>query len=107
MVRLKKVLGQDISREDVVFGCSKIRSEARAAGRLFQEPLGLPEASSAANPRVAAFCGRACGRGGWLPPSPGLSSRRVFHNGRGVSSRGTPSRCIFFFSTLRAWSTLL
>ena len=38
--------------------------------------------------RVAAFCERACGRGGWLPPSPGLSSRRVFHNGRGVSSRG-------------------
>src|SRR5437763_7076847 len=32
-------------KKDVDFGCSKIRSEARAAGWLFQESLRVPEAS--------------------------------------------------------------
>ena len=50
----------------------KIRSAARAGGRLFPGPLGSPAASSAAGPRAAISCVRACGRGGWLPPSPGL-----------------------------------
>ena len=79
-------------------------------GSLTGPPLpgapGSPEASSAAGPRAASSCGRVCGRGGWLPPSLGLW--RVSRNGRGESiSRKTPSRCIFFFSALRAWSTLL
>ena len=56
--------------------CSEIRSEGRARGRLFRGPPGSSEASSAANPRAAAFCERgnrqACGRGGWPPPSPGF-----------------------------------
>src|SRR6516165_9587410 len=39
--------------QSVSYGCSQIRSEARAAGRLFQQLLGLSEASSAANPPVA------------------------------------------------------
>src|SRR5450830_1404798 len=64
-------------------GGSEIRSGGRASGRLFPGPLGSPEASSAAGPRAAVSCARACGRGGWLPPSLGLSSRRVSRNGRG------------------------
>ena len=42
-------------------------------GHLFPD-LGLPEASSAVDPRAAAFCGRACGRDGRLLPSPGPDS---------------------------------
>ena len=70
----------------------KIRSGARAGGRLFPGPRGSPAASSAAGPRAAISCARACGRGGWLPPSLGFSSRRTSRNGRGAS-RKTPSRC--------------
>src|SRR5450830_2044782 len=64
-------------------GGSEIRSGGRARGRLLPGPLGSPEASSAADPRAAISCARACGRCGWLPPSLGLSSRRVSRNGRG------------------------
>src|SRR5450830_523672 len=64
-------------------GGSEIRSGGRARGCLFPGPLGSPEASSAAGPRAAIFCARACGRGGWLPPSLGLSSRRASRTGRG------------------------
>src|SRR6516165_3296999 len=84
--------------QSVSYGCSQIRSEARAAGRLFQQLLGLSEASSAANPPVAAFCGRAYGHGGWLPPSPVLSFRTVFRNGRGASFRGRGPHAAFLFN---------
>jgi hypothetical protein len=46
----------------------------------------------AADPRAAAFCERACGRGGWPPPSPELFARRAFRSGRGASSRGRRPR---------------
>ena len=49
--------------EGVDHGCSEIRSGGRARGRLFPAPLGSPEVSSAAGPRVATFCEQACGRG--------------------------------------------
>src|SRR5260370_36829993 len=49
-------------------------------------------ASSAADLRAAASCGRACARGVWLPPFRGLSSRRAFHSDRGASSRGKHPR---------------
>jgi pimeloyl-ACP methyl ester carboxylesterase len=41
---------------------------------------------------AAAFCERACGRGGWPPPSPELFAPRAFRNGRGASSRGRRPR---------------
>ena len=82
MVRFKKVLGQDIYREDVDFGCSKIRSEARGGPPLPRAP-GIARGFIGSKPSRCTFYGRAYGRGGWLPPSPGLSSQKVFRNGRG------------------------
>jgi hypothetical protein len=40
-------------------GSFRFRSGAQARGRLFPQPLGLPEASSAAGPRAVIFCARA------------------------------------------------
>ena len=74
--------------------------EECARGRFLRGPRGSPEASSAADPRAAAFCERACGLGEWPPPSPGLSARRVFRSGREVSSRGRRLRAASSSSAL-------
>ena len=57
----------------------------------------------AASLRAATSCARACGRDG--PPRlfRGRASRTASHNvRRSFISRNIPSRCIFFFSALRA-----
>src|SRR5581483_7278410 len=71
---------------------ARIRSGARAAVRLSQQRWESPWASSVAIPRVAAFCGRACGRDEPLRPFLVLCARRVSRNGYEASSRETRLR---------------
>src|SRR5690348_12280126 len=55
-------------------------------------------ASSATILHAATSCGRAFARGAPLRPFHGPSSRRVFRNGRGASSRGKSPRAASSFS---------
>ena len=64
--RWKKVSGTG-------YDCSEIRSEGGARSRLFRGPPGSSEASSAADPRAAAFCDKLAGAADGLrlfPHSP-------------------------------------
>jgi hypothetical protein len=77
----------------------RIRSERDAPGRYVRRTPRPRVVSSAAGPRAAIFCERACGRGEAPPISPWLFVRTAFRSDRAVSSRERRPRAASSSST--------